>query len=240
MNMKKNWYKYLAIILLLYAIVGGLTVELPVLMEGTDNIKESMRNVFYHVGMWFAMMAILFVSVKNSIQFLSNGKIEHDHKAEEAVKVGLFFGLLGILTGMFWAKFTWGAGTPLWSAQGWWANDPNLNGAVVSILIYFAYMILRSAIEDEDKRARTAAVYNIFAFAMLVVFIGVLPKISETGIHPGKQDSNIAFGGGGMSNQMRMVFWPALIGWMMLGIWITNLKNRIRKLEEFIHDEEEI
>lgn len=237
--MKNNWYKFLAIILLLYAIIGGLTVELPSLMEGTDNIKESMRNIFYHVGMWFAMLAILFVSVRNSLMYLSKGEIEYDQKAEEAVKVGLFFGVLGIVTGMFWAKFTWGAGTPLLSAQGWWANDPNLNGALVSMLIYFAYMILRSAIEDEDKRARTAAVYNIFAFVMLVVFIGVLPKISDTGIHPGKQDSNIAFGGGGMSNQMRMIFWPALIGWMMLGVWITNLKNRIRTLEEAVNEEED-
>ena len=126
---------------------------------------------------------------------------------------------------MAWAKTTWGV---------YWTNDPHLNGAVVSIMAYFAYMILRSSIADNDKSARTSAVYNIFAFVLLFVFIGVLPRLSE-GLHPAtKGEGSPAFGD--MAPHMRYVFYPALLGWIFLGIWIKNIKIKLGILNSKINE----
>ena len=92
--MIKHWYKILSIILLLYAIIAGFTVQIP-----DSNIGETLRNVFYHVGMWFAMLGVMLASFVNSIKFLSKGDIQNDLKANQAVLVGVFFGILGIITG---------------------------------------------------------------------------------------------------------------------------------------------
>ena len=67
-----------------------------------------------------------------SIRTLGNPTGEYDLKAAEAVNSGLFLGILGLFTGMVWAKFTWGA---------FWVNDPKLNGTAVTILIYLAYIV---------------------------------------------------------------------------------------------------
>lgn len=198
-------------------------VEVPDTMIG-----DTIRNVFFHVGMWFAMLAIMASSFTHSIKFLTSGKMEDDLKANEAVLVGIFFGMLGIVTGMTWATFTWGAP---------WANDPKLNGAAVSLLVYFAYLVLRSAVVDEEKKARVSAVYNIFAFILLIVFIGILPRVSPSVLHPGgKGDGNPAFGD--MDANMRYVFYPALIGWIMLSLWVLNLRIRYKKLENRITEKE--
>ena len=220
--MKGLWWKILAILLLLYAIVAGFLVDIP----DTD-IKESMRNVFFHVGMWFAMLAVYTKSFIGSIKHLNTNSLDKDILAEQSAKTGLFFGLLGIITGMIWANFTWGKP---------WANDPHLNGAAIGIVIYLAYFILRSSIDDEHKRARISAVYNVFAFVLLIVLIGILPRLSSSTLHPGSQDGNPAFGD--MDANMRYVFYPALIGWMMLALWIADLRVRLKKIDSEIENNE--
>lgn len=133
--------------------------------------------------------------------------------------MAMVFGVLGILTGMIWAKYTWGA---------WWVNDVQLNGAAGTLLVYSAYFLLRGSLDDEQKRARLAAVYSIFAFAMMVVFIIVLPRMTDS-LHPGK-GGNPGFSSYDLDTDLRKVFYPAIIGWTLLGVWIMNLRIRYRKL----------
>lgn len=220
--MKGIWWKILAILLLLYAIVGGFLVEVP-----HSNIGETMRNIFYHVGMWFGMLAIFTKSFISSLKTLNSNDLIHDISAEQSAKVGLLFGILGIITGMVWATFTWGKP---------WANDPHLNGAAISLIIYFAYFILRSSVDDEHKRARISAVYNIFAFVLLIVLVGIMPRMSSDTLHPGSQDGNPAFGD--MNSTMRYVFYPAILGWILLGLWIADLRVRLKKIEFVIENQE--
>lgn len=222
--MKQNWWKWLGGVLILYSIGAGLLIRVPELPV----IHESIRNLFYHVCMWFAMIVIMGISFVNSLRFLSSFDLRYDTMAAESARTGLLFGFLGIFTGMIWAKFTWGE---------FWVKDPQLNGAAVTILIYMAYLVLRSSIDEEQKRARISAVYAVFAFVLLIVFIGVLPRMSEGSIHPGK-DGSPGLGVNGLDSTMRLVFYPAIIGWIITGviIWkirvrLAHLKNRIEELQ---------
>lgn len=214
--MKYYWWKILAIVLLVYTIIAGFLIEIPEL----PILHQTIRNLFFHVCMWFSMIIILFVSFIYSIKYLAGFNIKNDIISSEAAHTAMLFGVLGIITGMIWAKFTWG---------DWWTRDPKLNGAAVSMLIYLAYFVLRSSIEDLDKRAKVSAVYNIFAFVLMIVFIGILPNMAEDSLHPGRKGSTVIE----LDSTMRLVFYPAILGWTLLGAWILNLKIRIKKIKYF-------
>jgi heme exporter protein C len=223
----KHWYKIIAALLLLYSLVWGLLNEVPRL----DILNETIRNVYYHVPVWFAMLFMMAVSMVFSVISLSKNDLVNDYKAYNAAVVGFFFSIPGLLTGSFWAKFTWGT---------WWTfQDPKLNGVAISILIYLAYFILRFSVDDELKRARISAVYNIFAFVMMNVFIMVLPRLTDS-LHPGN-GGNPAFGKYDLDNNMRMVFYPAIvdpaiIGWILFSWWLFELSNRVSKLKSIHND----
>jgi heme exporter protein C len=132
----------------------------------------------------------------------------------------MFLGMLGIVTGMIWANFTWGQP---------WPDDPKLNSVAIGMLMYSAYFILRGAIDDEEKRARVSAVTNIFFFPIFIVLIFVLPRMKSS-LHPGN-GGNPGFNSYDLDDTMRMVFYPAVLGWILIGYWIAQLKTRTKKLE---------
>ncbi len=183
-------------------------------------LYESIRNLYFHVPMWFGMMGLMFLSFFYSIRHLRSEDPDTDIKARAFVHAGLLFAILGLLTGSFWARFTWGA---------WWVSDPKLNGAAVTTLIYFAYLILRNSIRGKETRGRVAAVYNIFAFVLLLVFLWILPRMSGESLHPGA-GGNPAFSRYDLDDTMRMVFYPAVIGWFLLGYWIARVRIRLERL----------
>ncbi|HNW74486.1 MAG TPA: cytochrome c biogenesis protein CcsA [Bacteroidales bacterium] len=212
--LKRYWWKILAGVLLLYAVVAGFLVEVPDTM-----IRETMRNLFYHVGMWFGMFILLTIGFIYSIRYLLKFREEEDLVAVESVNVGLLFGILGILTGMVWASFTWGSP---------WVKDPKLNGAALGIFIYLAYLILRGSIGDPHKKAKVSAVYNILAYVLWIVFVMIMPRMAGESIHPGKDTSPVL--PMHLEPSLRIVFYPAMLGWILLGIWIMNLRVRFRRI----------
>ena len=159
--MYKNWWKIVAAVLVIYSVVGGLLIQVPKLAI----LNESIRNLYFHVPMWFSMIVIYTVSVVYSIKYLNSNNEKFDLIAVESVNTGLIFSLAGLLTGMIWAKFTWG---------DYWPNDPKLNSAAIATLMYLAYIVLRSSLDEEQKRAKISAIYNIFAYPIMVVLIFVL------------------------------------------------------------------
>ena len=212
--MRKSWWKILSVVLIAYSIVGGLLLPVPTL----HIVYETIRNTFYHVPMWFSMVVMFSVSIVYSIKYLRSNNLRDDIWAISFVNTGVVFGVLGMITGMEWANFTWG--DP-------WSNDPKQLTSALSLLIYFAYIVLRGSLPDWEKRARIASVYNIFAFALMVPLIFVIPRFTDS-LHPGN-GGNPAFGD--MSSQMRVIFWPAVIGWCLLGTWITTLHARLSLLK---------
>ena len=214
--MQSKWWKILGIVLVLYSIIGGLLFPVPQL----NILNETIRNLYFHVTMWFSMIFLMLFSMIQSIRYLNGMDRTRDIKAETLASTGMFMGILGLVTGMIWAQFTWGT---------FWVNDPKLNGTAVTMLIYLAYFILRNSIENEDSRGRIAAIYNIIAFVMMIVFIGVLPRMTDS-LHPGN-GGNPAFGNYDLDSNMRMVFYPAVIGWILIGNWIAQLRYRIKVLE---------
>lgn len=209
-----------AIIFLLYAIIGGFLMPVPARFI----LHETIRNLYFHVPMWFTMILLFGISLVNSIMYLNKQEEKFDIRSSEYINAGLLFAVCGLITGMLWAKNTWGA---------WWVfTDPKLNGAAILCLEYFAYVILRGSISDEKTRAKVSSVYNLFAAASIIPLIGIIPRLTDS-LHPGN-GGNPAFSSYDLDNHMRMVFYPAVIGWAALGLWIAYIRIRIRNLENEI------
>lgn len=214
--MRKNWWKILAACLVSASVVAGFIGPVPEL----HILNESIRNVYFHVPMWFAMLILYLISVIYSIKYLNSGDIKHDIMAVETVNTGIIFCFFGLLTGMQWANITWGEP---------WPNDPKLNGSAIATLMYLAYLVLRNALDEEQKRAKISAVYNIFAFPIMVVLLYILPKLTDS-LHPGS-GGNSTFGELDMDNYMRPVFYSAVVGWILTGAWVCTIRYRLRLLE---------
>ena len=224
--MKKNWWKILSALLLVYTIVAGLLGPVPTL----PLLQETIRNLYFHVCMWFAMMILFTVSVVYSVNYLRSLNLVHDVYARNFAVVAMVMGILGYATGAIWASYTWAdPNKPLINSFSTIARDPKLIGAAIALLVYFAYLILRDAVSDIDKRARISAVYNIFAYAILFPAIWILPRILPS-LHPGNDGNPALDVKNDISSSMRIVFYPAVIGWTLLGVWIATIKIRMQLL----------
>lgn len=209
--------KIFCVLLLTYTVIAGFLFDVPKLAI----LNETIRVLYFHVPMWFTMIFLLLMSSLNAYKFIANGDKNFDVKSYNYANVGVYFGVLGLITGMFWAKYTWGT---------YWTNDPKLNGSAMGLLIYFSYFVLRSSIKDESKKGKISSVYNVFAFAMLIPLIFILPRLTDS-LHPGN-GGNPGFNVYDLDSQLRIVFYPAVVGFILLGIWITDIKLKLSKLNK--------
>lgn len=215
-SLNKAWWKILGIALVAFAIIGGLLLDVPRLAI----LNETIRNQYYHVTMWFGMIIILTGSLVYSIKYLSSQDEIHDIKAEAYARIGILFGMLGILTGMMWATYTWGEP---------WSGDPKQNAAAIALLIYLAYLVLRNSFQDEQQRGRIGAIYNIFAYCAMIPLLFILPRLTDS-LHPGS-GGNPGFNFYDLDSQLRLVFYPAVIGWTLLGVWMASIEIRMKILK---------
>jgi heme exporter protein C len=217
----KLWIKILGAALLTYAHIAGLMMDVPRL----DIVNETIRATYFHVPMWFGMVFLFMLSLYYAIANLRNPSLEADRKSEAFAHVGLAFGLLGIFTGMLWANYTWGSP---------WHGDPKQNGAAIAVLVYLAYFVLRGSVENQEQKARLSAVYNIFAFAAMVPLIFIIPRLTDS-LHPGN-GGNPGFNMYDLDSRMRMVLYPAVIGWFIIGYWIASIRISFKTLNEKFAD----
>ena len=193
---------------------GGLWLNIPRI----NILEHTARTLYFHVPMWFTMMAATVVSANHSLRYLKSGQLIRDTRAREAALLAVVFGILGLVTGSTWANYTWYEGTNIW-----WNFDPKQSMAAVQVLIYGAYFVLRSALDDPEKRARIAAVYNLFAFVTVPFLLYVLPRQLES-LHPGAE-GNPAFSE--ITHPiMRLVFYPAVVGF--IGLFWVLYTQRVR------------
>jgi heme exporter protein C len=216
---RKHGYKIIGVILVGYALVWGMLMQnipyLPIL-------HQTIRNLYYHVPMWFSMTVMMFVSVYYAIRYLKTENKLYDIKTVASAEVGVLLGILGLLTGSLWGRYTWGT---------WWSGDIKLNMSLVAVFIYLAYFILRNSIEDEKKQAKISASYNIFAAAALIPLLFIIPRMTNS-LHPGADD-NPAFStyNDSLNANMRPVFYSAVIGFILLSWWLFELKSKIMFLQ---------
>jgi heme exporter protein C len=192
----------------------------------TEKIMGDVQKVFYfHVAAgWVGMLGFL-AAAASGIIFLWIKKGEHywDGVAVGAVEIGMVFMLINIITGMIWAR-------PIWNT--WWTWDPRLTTATIMELVYAAYLMLRSGIEDPERRARFAAVYAIIGFISVpITFLSI--RIFRT-IHPvviGSGDPTVT-GAFDMTPKMGQTFAVSLVVFSILFIDLIWHRIRLSRLAD--------
>jgi len=224
-------------VLMSFVIVAGLAFpivnapsawyEFPFI----PGLGEKAKIILFHVPTaWLSVVAFLMAMIYG-IKYLRKHDLDDDAKSHAALQIGMVFTILATVTGSIWAKFSWGS---------FWHWDPRETSIFILLLIYGSLFALRSAVENEDKRARLSAVYSIIAFLTVPFFIFIMPRIM-IGLHPGSleldpntgqviQGTNTVIDFK-MNANMRIVFFLSMIAFTILyyWMWIMNYKTLIIK-----------
>ena len=209
--------KLLKLLLLPYmAAVVAAAFLWPEPAEGF--LGESSRIVFFHVPCaWTSTLAFL-VAAAYSLAYLRSRNPWHDEIAASAVRLGLLFGVLTLITGSLFAKIMWGS---------WWNWDPRESSYLLLVFLYGAYLFLRASIDDPERRARIAAAYALFAAVLMPFLVFVAPRVTAS-LHP--QTVINPQGKILMDGPTRAVFFGALFGFSGLFLWLLSLEARLERL----------
>jgi heme exporter protein C len=210
-----------------YKWLGLVRVDPWMTFPLIQGLGELGRNMLFHVPMAMVAFIAFIVAMVNSILYLRKKKADYDRRARAASAAGLLFTILATVTGAIWARFSWGS---------FWSWDPRQTSIFILLLIYFAYFILRSLLEEsEDKKARVAAVYNVIAGVSMPFLFFVVPRITQS-LHPG--------GGGDPAPLINLsgkvyadrtlvnMHWIAVLLYTFVYLWFSNMYTRILKVQE--------
>ena len=134
----------------------------------------SQKIFYYHVPVATASLLGFAVAFVAGILYLRHRDVKYDHLGMVAVRLGLFFALLVMATGMIWGKAAWGV---------FWAWEPRLTTFLIACLLYAGYFVLRSTVEEESRRATYAALFAIIAFVDVPITFFATRLLPE-GLHP--------------------------------------------------------
>lgn len=212
--MKKNlpWLLWLWI----SAVIVGAFYYAP-LAKGF--IGKSSRILFFHVPMaWVSFFAFIAAAVWSLLYLLRGRQERHDRAAAVAIQLGLLFGVLATVTGAIWARIMWGA---------YWNWDPRQTSLLISLLFYAAYLALRGAVDDPEKRARLAAAYALLGVVVTPFLFWVMPRLTYT-LHP--EPVVNAEGKIDMESRMVQVLLASTFAFTVLFFWMHNLQCRLQAL----------
>lgn len=199
-------------------VLVGAFVYAP---AGVGFIGQSSRILFFHVPMaWVSFLAFLAAGFWSLLFLFRSREPRHDRAAAAAIELGLLFGILATLSGSIWARVEWGA---------YWNWDPRQTSIVVVLCFYGAYLILRSAIEDSELRARLASVYAVLGLVVAPFLFFIVPRLVWS-LHP--QPVVNAEGRADMDPRMLQVLLAGLVGYTGLFFWVHNLRCRAWSLLE--------
>ena len=193
-------------------------------------VGESSRIVFFHVPQaWVASLAFLMAAIHSGL-YLRKRRVENDEAAAGAARLGIVFCVLATVTGSIFAKVMW---------NSYWNWDPRETSIVLLLLVYAAYLGLRGAIEEPERRATLSAAYALAAFVTVPFLMFAVPRLYSS-LHP---DTVInARGKAEMSKDIRVVFFSSTAAFTTLFFWLYSLDRKVSRIvrEASLRHEQEV
>lgn len=218
-------------------ILRGLTVAAAVLFViglylalfwvGPEKEQGAAQRIFYvHLGSFLGAFIAFAATVVGGIAYLRTRDPKWDVFGLANVEIGLGMSAITIVTGMTWAR-------PIWNT--WWTWDPRLTSITIMWLAYAAYLMLRSGIEDPERRRRFAAVYGIVAFAS-VLFTIIIIRVRPDTIHPVVAGPTQAdpTGGFDVTGRIRDTLFFNLFSFAVLTVVLIWYRIRLENLSQYV------
>ncbi len=213
----------------LFAVAGVLLIVGVVLAfwyspVDASSMGFSQKILYYHAPIAAAALVAYGVAFVAAIAYLRTQDLKWDRLGFVSVRIGLVFSVLVMITGMIWGKAAWGT---------WWAWEPRLTTFLLACFLYAAYWVLRSVVDEEQRRATYAAVFAVIAFIDVPITFFATRFLPE-GLHP----VVVGPGGGGMEGSMAVSFGICMIGMLVLmaamivrDLEIELIKDRVTDLK---------
>jgi heme exporter protein C len=215
-----------------FYVVFGITVAMFMVdiqwiflntpIEATMGIVQ--KIFYFHVPSAYGMYLGAAACFVGSVAYFLSPTIERDAFAKAGAETAVAFGAIVLVTGPLWAAKAWGR---------YWTWDPRLTTSMLSVLIYVAYVVLRSFAGDGEAEKKFAAALGVVGAANLPIIHYSVQKWS--GQHP----VVIGNGGGGLDPGMYPALFISLSAFTLLAallIWarmrVEIARSRLRQLEE--------
>jgi heme exporter protein C len=123
------------------------------------------RIFYFHVGSAWAGLDAFVICFLANLLYVWKRNQNYDWLGVSAAEVGLVLTTVVLITGPIWAKPAWGI---------YWTWDARLTSTFVLWLLYISYLLLRSLIEEPDRRALLSSLFGIFAFLDVPLVFGAI------------------------------------------------------------------
>jgi heme exporter protein C len=184
----------------------------------TESKMGTVQRIFYlHAPSGMVALLSFFVCFIGSLAYVFKRQPKWDWLGVSAAEVGMAFCTVLIITGPIWAHPAWGI---------WWTWDARLTLTFVLWLLYIAYLLLRTLVEDPDRRALVSAIYGIFAFIDVPLVYGSIRWWRTQ--HP--QPVIMGGPGSGLEPTMKKVFWFWVMNLVVLMIFLIRERYQLEAL----------
>ena len=161
-------------------LVWAMLINFPlallcILIAPSDyELKYSQRIFYFHLPSNIMCFAAFFIYFIGGIGYWRKRTRKWDIVMLAGLELGMFFALIGIVTGSIWAGYAWGT---------FWTWDPRLTTVTIMMVIYVAGWMLRGAVEDPNRKAALTAVFGIIGF-INVPLVYFSTRFFPAGLHP--------------------------------------------------------
>jgi heme exporter protein C len=183
-----------------------------------ENTMHVLQRIFYfHAAAAWAGMTAFFVCFVANLLYVWRRDEKWDALGVSSAEVGLAFITVVLITGPIWAKPAWGI---------YWTWDARLTSTFVLWLLYISYLLLRTLIEEPDRRALLSALFGIFSFIDVPIVFGAIRWWRTQ--HP----APVIMGGPGsyLDPTMKKVFFFSVLAMHVLMVFLIAERYRLEKL----------
>ena len=163
------------------------------------------RVVYLHVAVAWCSLALCVAMGLSAALYLVRRSPSWDHWSQAAGELGWLCSSLTLATGSLWAHEAWNT---------WWTWEPRLTATLVLWIVFGGYFLVRSSIEEPDRRARLSAVLAILALADIPLVI--MATRWFRGIHPAAPE---------MDPRMRLVLLSSVVCFSALFVLLLLLRR---------------
>jgi heme exporter protein C len=178
----------------------------------TEATMGLIQRIFYfHIASGWTFFVAFFIVFVGSVAFLRTRNPKWDWLSVASAEVGVAFVTVVLVTGPIWAKPVWGI---------WWTWDARLTSTFMLWVLFVSYLVLRTLVDDPERRGVVSAVFGIFAcLDVPMVYFSIWWFRTQ---HP----QPVIGGGGSLDPRM---WWAAMVCWAaMLGVMILLIRVRYR------------
>jgi len=198
-------------------LVVGVTLAFWYSPIDASSMGFSQKIFYYHVPIAAAGLVAYGVAFVAAILYLRSQDLKWDRLGYVSVRVGLLFSILVMATGMIWGRASWGV---------WWAWEPRLTTYLLACFLYAAYWVLRSVVDEEQRRATYAAVFAIIAFIDVPITY-FSTRLMPSGLHPVLS---------GLAGSMAVSFGICMLGMLLLMAALIRRDYEIELIKDRVTD----